>query len=508
MPTRKPLMELVPDIIHEFEKQREHLQFDLRLYRINEGQIRPEIVSSLRDEMVSASAFNRAIQRIPAINIVKKVTDKLSKVYNEPALRSVQNKQDQSLLADMSQMLYLDNKLIIANKILNLHKRAALEIYLDGEKQAIRVLAGHQFFVFSDDPINPMRPTVFVKLMGQENKKIRRTVDKNGKRVDPYEDIINVDILALYSDDEFMVIDTAGQVREDKMRELGATSMQNKFGVIPFIYLNKSEFELMPYPNKQALDISILIPKLLTDLNYSAQFQSHSVIWTKNTDLAGAEINPDAIVNLGDSTEGQGDPEIGIITPKTDIDGVLKLIEFQLSSYLTTEGIKAGGIGNMQANQEASGVSKIIDESDATDARKSQMEIFRKVEKELWNKLQIMQDVWSRSGSVMEKRTFSTGFIQSLSVKFAEIRPLESDKQKFEKIKIGRELKLLTRRHALKELFPNLSEEQIDARLDAIKEELSDEKEEMVNLGLTPGLTNFQGGNAPTNPDAQEEDGE
>jgi hypothetical protein len=152
----------------------------------------------------------------------------------------------------------------------------------------------------------------------------------------------------------------------------------------------------------------------------------------------------------------------------------------------------------MQANQDASGVSKIIDESDATDARKGQMEIFRKAESELWSKIAKMQEVWSRAGVVKEKRVFSPTLSEDLSVKFAEIRPLESDKQKYEKIKIGRELKLLTRRHALRELYPDLSEAQLDDRLLEIEDELTKEKHEMVNMGLTPGFTQFaKGMNVP-----------
>jgi hypothetical protein len=397
------------------------------------------------------------------------------------------------LLRSISSNGSLEAQLITANRMMNLNRRAALELYVDEEKLKFKVLAAYQFLVFSDNPIDTNKPTVFIKLLPKRQKTVQITVDKNGNKIDPLSDIIYVDTYALYSDEEFLIIDSSGDVRNDMMAEMGATTPVNPFGVIPFVYLNTSKLDLLPYPNKAALDISILIPKLLTDLNYAAQFLSHSVIWTKNANLAGAEINPDAIVNLGDTDPANptGEPEIGTIDPKTDIEGVLKLIEFQLASYLTTEGIKSGGIGNMDAGQDSSGVSKIIDESDATDARKNQMEIFREVEKDLWNKVGKIQEVVSKGGQVEEKRLFSPEFPKNMSIKFAEIRPLESEKQKYEKIKIGRELKLMTRMQALRELYPDLTEEQLKDRVLSVEEELKKEKDEMLSMGITPGLTQF-----------------
>jgi hypothetical protein len=492
--TRKPLMEMIPDILLYINSNREQLQFDLRLYRFYEGQVTQEIEQSLSREMVSAAAYNRAIQRIPSINIIKKVNDKLSKVYTEPAIRMCTNTTDVELMKSIGQRCGLESQLITANRMTNLNRRSALELYVDEDSLKVKVLAAHQFLVYSDSMINPTKPTVFIKLLPKNTKRHLITVDRNGNRVEPYEEVTIVETYGLYTDTEFMIIDSSGDVRKDLMAEMGATTTKNPFGVIPFVYINTSKLELIPYPNKTALDISILIPKLLTDLNYSAQFLSHSVIWTKNANLAGAEINPDAIVNLGDSDPANPSitPEIGTIDPKTDIPGVLQLINFQLSSYLTTEGLKAGGIGNMDANQDASGVSKIIDESDATDARKNQMEVFRQVEQDLWTKIAAMQEYVSKAGLVEEKRLFSMDFPLNMSIRFAEIRPLESEKQKYEKIKIGRDLKLLTRKQALQELYPDLTMEQLEARLQDVEDELMKEKEEMLDMGITPGFTQFQ----------------
>jgi hypothetical protein len=503
MPTKKPLIDLVPELLIHFEKYREQLQFDLRLYKLHEGQVRQEVEKSLASEMVSNAAYRRAVQRIPSLNITKKVVDKSSQVYKEPVQRFA-GVSDLETLQKFEKSSGVDYTMLNANRVLNMHKRAAIELYVDNGTQKSRVLAGHQFLVWSDDKINPLNPTVFMKLLGKDHIVRTQVTDRDGNRITNEDDIVEVDLIALYSDNEFLIIDSSGHVRSDKMSEMGITSSVNPYGIIPFVYINLSPFDLIPYPNKTALDIAVLIPKLLTDLNYSAQFLSHSVIWTTNSDLSGAEINPDAIVNLGstDTTTGNT-PAIGTIDPKTDIDGVLKLIEFQLASYMSTLGLKTGSIGELTAGNAASGVSKILDEADATEVRKAQIELFKKAEYQYWEKFSQMQEIWSQMEGVKDKELFSDKFIKEFSLRFADIRPLESDSEKYNRIKVARDIKLITKKQALKELYPTLSEDQIDQRIKELEDEGKKEKEDMMSMGLTPSFTQLasQQSNEPLNND-------
>lgn len=478
---------LIPDIMLAFERYQGQLQFDFELYQMHEGQIRKKVEESLKSEIISYSAYKRAIQRIPSLNIPKKVTEKLSKVYAEAPMRF--SKKDQQIMEDFANRMGLNSVLNHANKMANLTKRCALEIYQSEGTQKVRVLNAHQFFVYSDSPTDPNKPTVFCKLLGREEKFIEQTVSVNGTRKSTQDQVTLVDILALYSEDQILIVDSSGAVREDKMLEMGFKSTKNPFGTIPFVYVNKSMTELMPYPNQTAYDMGILIPKLLTDLNYSAQFLSHSLIYTVNTDIEGAEINPDGVINLGDGNATDGIPSIGTIDPKTDIDGVLKLIEFELGMYLTTEGMKTGSVGQMEGSSSASGISKIIDESDATETRKAQTELFRWVESKFWKKFTQMQAIWAKNNVVEKKEVFAADFSESFSVKFAEIKPIESEKDKYDKMKVARDLKLITKRQALKELYPSLPTEQLDKRLEELEEELTKEKKEMMSMGLTPGAS-------------------
>ena len=87
------------------------------------------------------------------------------------------------------------------------------------------------------------------------------------------------------------------------------------------------------------------------------------------------------------------------------------------------------------------------------------------------------------------QNNFKLNKIKSFSVKFADIKPLESAKEKYDKMKVARDLKLITKRQALKELYPNLPADQLDSRLAELEAELKKEKDEMMSMGLTPGFS-------------------
>lgn len=498
------LKDKIPKILEHIERYRSVSEFNLRLFNIYEGQIKNEIEDSMRLEILSPAALKRALQRIPSINIIRKATDKLSTVYSEPVTRITDKDTDQDLMNDIIRFGDFNGAMMSANKMANLTKMAAIEPYVDSNKQQrFRVMAGHQFLPYGDNPMDPLEMTVFIKFMGTSIERTAAQVDVNGRVINE-EQIIEVNIFALYSNDEIIVINDGGHIRTDIMKELGINGV-NILGVIPQIYINKSKFKIVPNPDTSGLDISILIPKLLADTNYAVQFMSHSIIWTKDTDLEAASINPDSVINLGDSDrEGGGSPEIGTIDPKVDIEGVLQLAQFQLSGYFASIGIKTSNIGSMMPGREASGISKAMDEGDTTAERKAQIETFRVIEYKIWSKMQILQKRWSEMGTVEDKRKFSEDFKKNLGIIFTDMKVIESTQDKVLRLTAQNELGIIDRKSMLQEFNPDFSEKQIKKRLEASKKEKDESVDEMMNMGNVLG-GNDNGRDAPnsSNPSAK-----
>jgi hypothetical protein len=478
MSTQKPLLEMMPDLVQHIHAHKEFLQFNQRVFNILEGQLKREVEDSLRKEILSFAALNRCLQRIPSINVLKKVTDKLSKVYVESPIRMSDKKQDTELMENISKISKLDSVMMEANRLLNATHSCAIEPYVKDGEQKFRVLPNHLFLPYSDDPVDPMNMTVFIKLIGTTKLVDYTTTSKDGTNIEEEKNNIRVvNVYQAFSDDEVIIFNEDGGLMQNKMIDYDIEDGVNRLGTIPQIYLNSSKNMLVPYPNQAGLDMSVLIPKLLTDLNYSVQFLSHSILWTKNANLEDQELNPDVVLDLGEgggAGDIAGDPEIGTIDPKVEIEGQLQLIQFQFSGYLAALGIKTGNIGSMMPGREASGFAKAMDEGDATAARKEQSEHFRHIEKELWSKMYEIQNRWSNMGLVKESRQFSRDFIDTFSIKFAEMKILKTDREKLEETKMWKDLDLMTPRQAVKFLKPDLTDEQVDkwiSELDTYKKE-------------------------------------
>lgn len=507
--TRKPLLDLIPEILQYISKYEESLQYNLRLYRVVEGQIKAEIEESMRLEILSPPALKRALQRIPSINILKKATDKLSKVYAEQVLRLTEKESDQKLMDHIVKISGFDATMMAANKMWNLTKMAAIEPFVQDGEQRFRVLAGHQFLPFSDDPVNPMNMTVFIKLLGQISKNVvdnRQYIQDNGLLVTEDDEIKQVDLYQLFSDKEIIIIDSDGSVRIDIMNELGMNGL-NPFGVIPQTYLNKSTHELVPFPDTTGLDISIVIPKLLADANYAIQFQSHSMIWTKNADLGNQEANPDSIIDLGDSNGEAGDPEIGIITPSVDVQSILSLAEFQMAGYFSSIGIKGASMKGMLPGREASGIAKAMDEGDTSAELKAQTEYFRSVEQRFWKKFAIIQNYLSSQNLVEEKRKFTPTFSENFSILFKELRPIETSQEKTVRVQAQRDLGIIDKAAMVKEFNPDFSEDQILARLSRVEKEKKEAMDNMQEMGVSLGGNTTENNNQDSNNTESEPEG-
>lgn len=484
-----PLLNTIPEILKHIQKHEETLQYNLRLYRAYEGQIRKEIEDSMREEIMSPAALRRALKRVPSINILKKATDKLSKVYAEPVVRLTKNARDQQLLDYYSKMANLDAVFMTANKMLNLTKMAAIEPFVEDGLPQFRVLAGHQFLPFSNDPVNPMKMNVFIKLLGKKSKSkddVRQYIKTDGILNTDDDEIRQVHLFQLFTDKEIIVIDSDGAVRLDIMDEMGLDG-SNPIGRIPHVYLNKSQHELVPFPDTTDMDVSVTVPKLISDLNYAVQFMSHSMIWTKNVELGNQEAHPDTILDLGDSAPDGGDPEIGTIDPKVDIQGTLSLIEFQLAMYFSSKGIKSASMKNMLPGREASGIAKAMDEGDTSAELKVQTEYFRMIEREFWKMAKTMQKYWSNIGIVNDRRQFTDKFVEDFALIFKELKVIESSQEKTLRIQSQKELGIIDRASMVKEFNPDFSDEQIKERLAQVDKEKEKAMNEMMSRGMAFG---------------------
>lgn len=432
-------------------KQLESFQHD-RLVDIYSGNLNKYVRDSLSREL-SPSSFEIAKTRIPAINIIEKLTKKLSKVYSENPKRTTAD-IDKDFLDWASNTIDVNGVMSEAETILNLNRSFLLEPYADGDKWSVRVIAPSKFCVYSDDIVNPNKPTHVIKFMGSQSI-------TSGKET------TNSNVYWIY--DAFFItkINSRGDILE---------VIPNDFGVLPFVYVKSNPFVLQPSPDNDSYDNALIAPKLLTDLNYAIRFQSHSLVYGMDLNIEkNITANADSFLNLkSDTSNANAKPSIGVISPTVQASNVIDTVKFQVSQWLDSKGIKVSASGQTGSTDAVSAVSKIVDEADASAIIQSNRLLLIKAEKDLWKLLGKFQSLSKMSG-------FQKGVSDSFDVSISfPVQQIVKDPSAIrEDVKFQLDNGLTTFKMALQRVHPDLNETEIDALIVEIEEEKQSKQDQV-----------------------------
>ena len=433
-------------VIHSEQIQSQHTVIQQNLVDIYEGGLYDHVKASLRVELKD-EPFRRACERIAPINVLQRTVDKLSKVYAQGINRSAANSKDDNLVDNYEVILDINNQMQLADTLFNLNKYMALEPYLgDDGVPKMRVLGAHQFTVWTNDRINPTIPTVFVKFLGNINKDDFSDPDNPNSR--------QVNVYALYDDKDYIVVDS------DNDDVPGFESGSHDFGRIPFVYCSNSKLQLIPQADIDSYAMAVLIPKLLTDLNYATQFNSHGIKYGIDIDVKNLDGNPDSFWVINSLDGENRKPEIGTLQPTIEIEPVLKLITDTVAMWLETKSLKASNIG--KADSSASGVAKVIDNADVTDVRKANVKKFTKFEKEFWDLLSVMHEVWLAEDNFNAPELsslFTSNFM--ISVEYGDMTPIEDPAEQRAELQFKLDNGLITKERAIDQANEDLTPEEL-----------------------------------------------
>lgn len=453
-------MALIQDLkilAEEYKRQSGHLSHNKKLFHIFEGDLETYVLEELENQL-NAKAFATAAKRVAPINILNRLVDKLSKIYAKPPVRKVTSsaaEKDQQLLGEYEKFFDANNVAARGNEFFNLHKTCALEPFLDRGKPSLRVLPADRFFVYSDDPVNPLRVTHFVKVMGKMKT-------EGGEKT----------LLWGYTDSEFIPFYDDGTVADDvlaKREDLQRLKGVNPYGRIPVVYVNRSRHQLVPDKDTDTYRMTTLIPVLLSDLNYAVMFQCFSIIWMAGAKGENLKMDASVVWQLVPTEDG-GKVEVGVIKPEVDTDKVLTLVKSLMALWMQSRNIKPGAMGDLTIENAASGIAKIVDEMDTSEDRQKQVSYFKQAETELWELvIKHMHPVWKNTpGYLGPKLEFSPD--AAVEITFAEQRPIVDSSKAIADQKALMDLGLQTKKGALMELYPDWTEEQIEARLKEVSE--------------------------------------
>lgn len=442
---------LTPEQVHDLvEAHSEYLQFNKMLLDIYDDNIGKYVIDDL-EKQLSPQAFQQAKKRLSPINILPKVIDKLTNIFQTPVTREVLegNNTDKEIFDFYSSLMRVNEKMDMSNELLNLCKSTLIYPTVNENVPELQIIENDKFIVYAANPMMPHVITHVIILAGTHG---------------------GVNIYWVWEKDKFYIVDSDRKLRRDIMAMFENEDGVNPIGRLPFVYCSSSPRQLMPKQDRDMIDIVKLIPTMMTDLNLAAMFQCFSIIYTVDVKQKDLKFSPNAVWDLKSNPESEKSPQIGAIKPNVDYDQVMNIIETQLSLWLGTKGIKASTMGGLDKDNFASGISKMIDQMDTFEARQKQITKYTQVEKEMWDLiLNYMHPYWSKNKMVSQTGIFSSNAFISTSFKVP--LPPQTRGEVVKDVRDEYAARFTTKIRALKKINPEMTEKQIEE----LNQEIEDE---------------------------------
>lgn len=447
---------------------------DYERYMVYQGRLRETIEEAIKREFIKKSTVQSMITRVIPINLVQKIVNKLAAgLYVVSPLREPETEldSDQESIDAIVKETKLDQKMLHANRLFKLHKHFALEPYTmtDGSLN-VRVLASHTYTPYSFDVKDPAIATVFVKhLRFSGERQYHRHL--------------------IWTDEDQILVDGKGAIYPIP----GNEESINPYGAMPFVFVKESDDMLIPVSDDDLISIQKAICLLLTDLAFASKYQAWSVLYTVGVTTNEIEFNPNSVIQLNRSGTGEDKPEIGMIKPEVDMQGLMDQIAMQISLLLTTKDLSVSSVSvTLEPGNAASGISKIIDAAESNENQASQVATFTTAERKLWMLIKTMMPVWISQGEIKPESvvSFSNDFALSISYQQPEIKIGQKEKVETEKMKV--DAGFSSQRMAIKELNPEMTDEQVDQIIAEILKEKAFKMEVMRENGTQTQEPNDQ----------------
>ena len=415
---------------------------------IFEGDLLKYVVSILKSTL-SENYFNAIKDRIIPINVLTRVIDKMSKVYVDSPQRSTGNDKGDQWLEQVEADSSIDSFLGLADSYSHLFKGYLLQPYVDDRKIKVRAIPYDRFLPIAGDSTKPEKMDGLITFMGEVD-----LGNMNKQKLYYY-----------YSDSEFIPFTADGNIYS---KALEGNDGVNTYGFIPYVYGNRSMTSVIPKQDTDILQIAKMIPVFLSDLGGAVMFQCFSILYGIDIKADNLTMSPNAFWSLKSDSTSDKTPSVGTIKPEADIDKVKNFIKDVFVLWLETKGVRVGSIGSTEGASNVSGISKIIDEMDVFEIKKNQIQFFKKEERDLWDKMVKLSNIWSKSDEIDYDIIPDDTIV---TTEFDEPRPETPRSTEVDTITKEVNGGFLDKFTAIAKLYPDLTDEQIQERMENIKQE-------------------------------------
>lgn len=430
--------------------------------------------------------------RITPINLLKKIVDKRAGIYKRPPIRLATPVENQPLVNFYENEMSLNVLMAKANRYMCLASNTVVYIRPKDGKLSGCVVPAYQYSIVpqADDqtvveayifsafnnasqvtPQDAPYPATGVQSYSEQrySKSQGDLVASNERQLDD-----SSTQYIFWTDQQHITTDSNGLPY--KVDGMGEEQFENPINLKPVVNVARDrDNEPWATQGEDMVDLAIALQMGWTDVMTIAKHQGFSILTiTSEQEPKKLSIGVNRAVWLKTNPGPGPQPSIGYVQGNSPLDAYKALLQELLALLLTTNNMEPGSIGgSAQSRNFTSGFHALIAMADSLEAVEADKPIMMKAEKEVWQVIAAWHNWMFDTGQLSDEARalgkFSEDF--EIQVQFADVKPLESEDERINRVKTLIDLGLITKKDALKKLNPDLSEDQIDSKLEEIENE-------------------------------------
>lgn len=449
---------------------------------------------------------------ISNLGIVRKVIDKLARVYKYGVKREVlDDEAGTEAIQTAEKECNVNECFKKTNRILKLNKNCVQYILpknydMQGETKTIKpmVLPPYLYDAIPSED-DETRAMAYV-LSDYEPYREPERITKTGivATQTPANHSKNVIELPVYSSGDVQ----GGKPDDEKMQfifwtenyhftcdakgNIISTDIENPIHMMPLVnYAEDQDGEIYAEGGGDLTRGAILINSMISNINHIAITQGYGQVVMSGKNLPrNMKVGPNKIVLL-EYQEGEPTPTFEFATANPPLDQLRALVEMYVALLLTTNNLSTSGVSTSMQGGVAfpSGIAMMIDKAESMEDVEDQRQIFIDNEQKFWDIFAAWHRVLKSQGVLCEELA-QVDFPEQLQVSVQYERPkaIETDKERLEVMKLKQELGLISKLDMLRAEYPNLSDEELQKKLENImQEQLERMKQAQEAMGGSQG---------------------
>lgn len=458
-------------------------------------------VEDLLRRQFDAATVDEMKYSISNISIVRKIIDKLARVYSNGVERELGRKKDTEKLAELNRLLKFDQTMKKANRGLELQKNIMMFVKPkkvvtdDGlELYCPKVMALQPFlYDVVEDPNDKEQPMCLILSsydpMNQELHSLSPATEGRGYKTPGINEFPSGDRKEqLIADTPF---DTDGDMDKklyiwwsknyhfttnSKGSIVSGSDIENPIHEKNFVNIAEDQDgQFWAVGGNDLIDGGILVNSMISNTNHIGIVQGYGqpVMTGKNLPQR-TKVGPNFMIKL-EQNDGEPTPDFKYVTANPPLSDLKDLIVMYISLMLTTNNLSTSGVRtSLEGSSDfASGIAMMIDKAESVEDVADQARLFYDVEPAVWSLVFKWMKIYEERNLLCDD---FAGLVPSkiderVVLKLGEAKPIITENEQLDVMLKKYDMGIMSKVDMIRSMHPEMTEEQAKEKLKQILEE-------------------------------------